>query len=73
MNYRYFSLVLFTLFWLVFSANSAISQPIFTEFKIAIAHQESRDKKVEHIASNNAAQSEDEEQGDPEQVNDGLI
>ena len=73
MNYRYFSLVLFTLFWLVLSANNAISQPRFTEFKRAIAHQESCDKKVLNIANNNATQSEDEESSDPEQVNDGKI
>jgi len=73
MNYRYFSLVLFTLFWLFLSAGNAMSQPMFTHSKIAIAHQESPDKKVLNIASNNAPKSEDEESGDPEQVDDGKI
>jgi len=73
MNYRYFYLVFFTLFWLCFSANNAMSQPIFTHFNIAIAHQESCDKKVLNIASNNAAKSEDEESGDSEQVDHGKI
>jgi hypothetical protein len=73
MNCRYLATVFFTLFWLFLSAGNAMSQPMFTHYKIAIAHQESSDKKVLNIASHNAPKSEDEESGDSEQVDHGKI